>query len=169
MPIATSAETDADRIEALEKKLQRTLELVESLQHEINNMKEELASEAEHSAAVSEELSRLEDVEELASDVDERIGSRAVVNAFDALGLDFGGFLDLAATYAHGEDNSLASFNRQVFELLFNASLAEQWDLFVAQAFVRKISPDFSDRRNPDFSELSAVATDTVIAAHKST
>ena len=103
-------------------------------------------------------------MEELASDVDQRIGSRAVVNAFDALELDFGGFLDLAATYAHGEDNSLASFNRQVFELLFNASLAEQWDLFVAQAFVRKASPNFADRKNPDFSELNAVATDTVIA-----
>lgn len=95
--------------------------------------------------------------------MDQRIGSRAVVNAFDALELDFGGFLDLAATYAHGEDNSLASFNRQVFELLFNASLAEQWDLFVAQAFVRKASPNFADRKNPDFSELNAVATDTVI------
>lgn len=58
----TSAETDSERIEALEQKLQRTLELVESLQHEINNMKEELANETEESAALSKEVDeRLED------------------------------------------------------------------------------------------------------------
>lgn len=165
LPIATSAETDAERIEALEKKLQRTLELVESLQHAINNMKEALASEAEETTAVSEEVEeRLDEVEELAYDLDERVGSRAVVNAFDAVELDLGGYLHLVGSYVHGEDNSLASFNRQVFDVLFSATIADNWDLFVSQAFIRNADPDFSDPRNPDFAELDKVKPDTVIA-----
>ena len=51
----------------------------------------------------------LVDVEELVSDLDERVDSRAVVKAFDALELDFGGALDLVATYARNPSNSARS------------------------------------------------------------
>lgn len=108
---------------------------------------------------------RLDSVEDSVANVDQKVGSRAVVNAFDAVEFNFGGFLDLAATHVRGEDSSATSFNRQVFELLLGATLYENWELFVAQAFQRKTSVDFSDRRNPDFANRdSPVDTDTVIA-----
>lgn len=109
---------------------------------------------------------RLEDVEVEISRLDERVGSRAIVKAFDAMDMSFGGFVDMAVTHASGEDSSVTSFNRQVFELLFGATLKEDWELFVAQAFIRKTGVDLTDRRNPDFSNLnSPVATDTVLAS----
>ena len=111
---------------------------------------------------------RLEDLEIVAANVDESIGSRAVVNAFDGVSLDVGGFFDTAATLVVGEEETTGSFNRQVFELLVKAELGPQWDLFVAQAFIRNAPLLFTDpqqRTSPIFADNnSPVDTDTVIA-----
>lgn len=169
--MSSAGDTYTDRIEALERKLEQALEVVEGLKREVEALKGAAndaqpvgANPPELELRLSEVEERVEDTEELASDLDERVGSRAVVNAFDAVELDFGGFLDLATTHVEGEDSSATSFNRQVFEILLGAELSDRWSLFVAQAFVRKSSANFSDRRNPDFGDLGGVTTDTVIA-----
>jgi len=111
---------------------------------------------------------RVDELEVIALETDERVGSRAIVNAFDSIELDIGGFFDAAATIAIGEGNTEASFNRQVFELLAKAQLGEDWEFFVAQAFVRNAPLVFTDtesRTDPTFNNNnSPVATDTVIA-----
>lgn len=118
--------------------------------------------------AVIELAERVDELEEVAVDLDERVGSRAVVHAFDGVSLDIGGFFDTAATVAFGEEGTDASFNRQVFELLAKARLGQNWELFVAQAFVRNAPLTFSDpqgRTTPVFANNnSPVVTDTVIA-----
>lgn len=116
-------------------------------------------------AEIEELKERIEELEGSVEDHDAKIGSRAVVHAFDALKLDVGGFVDLAFTAAIGEDSSKVEFNRQVFELLVKANLWQDWEIFVAQAFVRARPVDFTDRLNPTFDDLnSPVDTDTVLA-----
>ena len=119
-------------------------------------------------ATVTDLEERVEELETIAIDVDDKVGSRSLVSAFDATRFDIGGFFDSAATVAIGEDNTEASFNRQVFELLFKAKLGPDWELFVAQAFVRNAPLAFNDpstHRSPVFANNnSPIATDTVIA-----
>lgn len=173
-PANVLAQTDSQRIHLLEEKLEQALRVIETLQEEVNELKQrqpakgEVALAPENPPSPDERIQdleeRIEETEELVSIIDERVGSRAVVNAFDASDLNIGGFVDLATTHANGADSSATSFNRQVFEVLVSAELGEYWDLFVAQAFVRKTAPDFSDRQNPDFADINNVATDTVLA-----
>ncbi|RMD64772.1 MAG: hypothetical protein D6826_01700 [Alphaproteobacteria bacterium] len=155
------AETNAERLQRLEDQLRRSQETVQTLSSELQELKRRLEKSAEKQSEQSERLDELEDV---ATSMEERIGSRAVVKAFDAAELNLGGFLDMAATHVEGEDDGATNFNRIVFELLAGATLWEDWELFVAQAFLRKSGIDFSDRTNPDFADLGSVATDTVIA-----
>lgn len=127
-------------------------------------VKQVQAQAKETQAAVEENDFRLGDLETVVGRIDRQVGSRAVVNAFDAVQLDFGGFLDLAATHVNGESDSVTSFNRIVAELLVRAKLEDNWDLFWAQSFLRKTDPDFTDPERPSFDNLNSVATDTVLA-----
>lgn len=159
-------------VEDLERKLDAALSLIEQLSQDLAAMKAEQESApqpASRSASVDEEIveidARISDLEDVVDDMSEQVGSRAVVSAFDADKLNIGGFVDLAATHINGEDSSATSFNRQVFELLVSADLAKDWEIFVAQAFVRNAAPNFSDRLNPGFNDInSPVVTDTVLA-----
>lgn len=107
---------------------------------------------------------RVRTLETAVDRIDRQVGSRAVVNAFDAVSLDVGGFIDMAAKHVNGEDNNLTSFNRQVAELLFKAELSPNWNLFWAQSFLRKQEPNFNNPANPTIGNLNNVATDTVLA-----
>ena len=155
--------SDSDDIAAA---LAQTRIQLEALQAQVAELEAKLASQT---PTVSGQLEdRVEELEVIASEVDESIGSRALVNVFDGNTLDIGGFFDTAATIAIGEASTEASFNRQVFELLVKAELGRSWELFVAQAFVRNAPLSYADpvtRTTPLFADNnSPVATDTVIA-----
>ena len=111
---------------------------------------------------------RIEELEEIVTDHDDKLGDRALVTAFDAVTFDLGGFLHATSSIVIGEDNTTASFNQQVFELLAHADLSAKWELFIAQAFIRNGPLTFTDPdgvRSPEFeNNNSPVATDTVIA-----
>lgn len=175
--IAGGTETDdeTNKIQKLEDKLGQAMKLIEQLSKEMSKLKATQEKQAAATTPVAiavpqragielltisqgdfDELAeRLTDIEDVVLDVDERVGSRAVVNAFDATKLDIGGFLLETLTHVDGEDGSATSFNRQVFELLIKAELSDQFSFFVAQAFTREATPTFVDpegRRNPDFN-----------------
>ncbi len=100
---------------------------------------------------------RIDEIEEAVYDVDERVGSRDVINAFEGMSVDMGGFLHSTFTYADGEDGSAQSFNRNIFELLVRVDFSEKWSAFIAQAFIRESGVNFTDpglRRQPAFSQV---------------
>ncbi len=117
-----------------------------------------------------EELSeRLEAQEDLSQELDEKVGSRAIVHAFDAMQLDFGGFLHSAFTHVHGDQGSASSFDRLTFELLLKAQFSRRFSAFFAQAFIRESNTRFTDtyqRTSPGFafSGAGGVKTPLVIA-----
>jgi len=111
---------------------------------------------------------RVEELEIIALDLDDSVGDKTVVGAFDAVQFNLGGFLDTTSTIVIGEDNTTVAPNKQVFELLAHAQLREKWDAFFAQAFARNAPLSFTDPdgvRSPQFqNNNSPVVTDTVIA-----
>lgn len=172
-----AAQDTQDRIDALERQLRNALGQIQELSQELEELKAEDAGKTADTApppaatestvidSLAELDERVTDVEDVVTDIDQRVGSRAVVNAFDAVELDFGGFVDTALTHIRGEDGAETAVNRTVFELLLSAKLDEDWELFVAQAFVRNTAADLSDPLNPSFADInSPVATDTVLA-----
>ncbi len=190
LPAQAQETDDAERLTRLEQRLDRVLGLVESLNAEIAALKaqkskaaagEQRASGAIAETALSERLEavektvdatrgRLDEVEEIALDVEERVGSRALVRAFDAKSLDLGGFLHTAATLADGRDNTEFAINRLTFELLAKAQLSERWSLFVAQAFIRESGINYTDpekRFNPDFALQSKAPLVIATATYK--
>ncbi len=171
--LAQDGAAEAQRIEALEAQLRQVLGVVENLTAEIQSLKAERAVAAAPArntnsgadgnlktqidavaAAVAETNARLDDVEDIALDTDEKVGSRALVRAFDAYEFDLGGFFHTAATFADGKNNSELAVNRMTFELLAKAKLSDDWSLFVAQAFIRESDIRFTDplnRLEPNF------------------
>ncbi|WP_262695970.1 OprO/OprP family phosphate-selective porin [Kordiimonas aquimaris] len=161
--IAQSADEDS-KVAELSNRLDQAMALIQQLSSEIKLLK---SAKAENSNSddletvqvvqrqMSEVTERLDEIEGVVVDVEDRIGSRAVANVFDAERLDIGGFLLSTLTHVNGEDGSTTSFNRQVFELLINGKLSDDFTFFVAQAFTREASPIFTDpagRRSPDFN-----------------
>lgn len=102
---------------------------------------------------LKESKERIEILEDSLLDVEEKIGSRAVANAFDGLKLDIGGFIHSAYTYIDGENGSQTSFNRQNFELLISSQLNKQWSAFFAGGFLREADDAFvNNPSEPSFN-----------------
>ncbi|SDG50078.1 hypothetical protein SAMN05216241_11618 [Limimonas halophila] len=173
---AGAQDASSSRIDKLERQ-------VEELRQELRKLKREQGAPGEPDPAQTNEVTlddlsgevettkkRVQRLESIVQQVDEQVGSSAVVNAFDAVDLNLGGFVDLAATHITGDDKSVTSFNRQVAELLVSADIAEDWRIFWAQSFLRKSGPNFTqnpataDPSRPDFGNLGGAATDTVLA-----
>lgn len=117
---------------------------------ELQKRLEKLETAAQNPAVLQEQVDELELT---VDDVVEQVGDRPVVNVFDGIKLDIGGFLHSAYTYADGEDGSVGSFNRQNFELLIGAELTEEWSAFIAAGFLREANDPFSigSRTDPVF------------------
>ncbi len=174
-----TAETADERVEVLEERLDQAIGTIEALKQEVEQLRG-AQPRATQSAApqtpvagpndkvvkvVDDVEERVTDLEDQVLSVEERLGNRPVVRAFDALELDIGGFVHLAATHASGDDGSATSVNRQIFELLAKATIDEDWDIFLAQAFLRQSGIVFDDpagRSEPNFDV--STGTDTVIA-----
>ncbi len=175
-PGALADSGDDEAMAKMQQKLDAALAAIAQLNGTVKTLQSELAaqkSKMTKAAATDPEMvaeldERVVELENAVDTIDGRVGSRAVANAFDATKLDIGGFVDIATTLAIGEDKTEASFNREVFELLLKSKLGKDWELFVAQAFIRNAPLKYSDvnaRRSPFFANNnSPVVTDTVIA-----
>ena len=92
----------------------------------------------------SELQERIAELEDIVFDMSEQVGSRSIINAFEAESLDIGGFLHNAYTFVDADEGSEGSFNRQTFELLVRAEFGGDWSAFMAQAFTRDAEPDIT-------------------------
>ncbi len=167
----TNAELEAELSQALQaiEKLEAAVSALQTTSIQESNPRP-VASNAnvQNELIVADVEERIEELEIVVTDIDQRVGSRAVVNAFDASRFDIGGFFDGSVSAAFGEGSNDSAFNRQVFELLVKAQLSKNWDIFVAQAFIRNSPLTFTesgDQLEPTYgNNNSPVATDTVIA-----
>lgn len=182
--MAQAESGSVDRIAELEQQLQHVLGIVRNLSAEIATLKTERQNgrgasldEIELTARleqmnrqVADTNARLDDVEEIAFDIDERVGSRALLRAFDAKSFDLGGFFHAGATFVDGKENDEAAVNRLTFELLAKAELSDKWSLFVAQAFIRESNINYMDpfnRLDPNFTLVSAAPLVIATASYK--
>ena len=161
---------------SLNAQVQAMQERIEAMRSRIDQMEEANYPGASNSLknqslkSQYEELSeRISAQEDLTQELDERVGSRAIVHAFDAMALDFGGFLHSAFTHIHGDQGSASSFDRLTFEILLKAQFSRRFSAFFAQAFVRESNLRFTDtfqRTSPGFgfSGSGGVKTPLVIA-----
>ena len=151
-PVA--AETLAQRLAILERDQQASKAQIEQLLGEIERLKKATnADNTELQTSIITQTNATTELETAIADEDERIGSRAVVNAFEGMSLDVGGFLHSTLTHVDGEEGSVTSFNRQIFELLIRTEFNERWSAFIAQAFIREGSPAFDDDNDGVFNE----------------
>ncbi len=96
-------------------------------------------------------LERVDELETMLFQTDERVGSAPLVQVFDALGLQLGGFLTQQWTLADGDASSESAFNATQLEILIAADIDEDWSFFTALGFLREADLDFADRANPTF------------------
>ncbi len=88
---------------------------------------------------------RIDDVENIIERVDERVGSRAVVNAFEAQSLDIGGIAGSVFTSETAENNSFNGFTINFLELLIKARLDDKWSAFIAPLFAEASFTQYTD------------------------
>lgn len=112
---------------------------------------------------LAESKRQFEELESQVFDLEERVGSRTLVRAFDGMSLDLGGFLTQTFTAAFGEDSSEVSFNQTLFEILLKAQVSESISLFTALGFLREADLDFADPKEPNFRD-AAVRIPPIIA-----
>lgn len=163
-PVSAFEDND-EKIKNLEAKLEQALKLIQSLSAEVEKLKKNQEGNVPEVAVSTRRLddaeARLDDVESLILDTQDRLPSGSVVGAFDADTLNIGGFLLSTLTHVDGEDGSATSFNRNVFEILIGGNLNDDISYFFAQAFIREASPAFVDpegRRDPSFANLATGA-----------
>ncbi len=155
-------------LQRIQRQIDETLLRLEKL--ELNGQNLEPRDSDDPFTEKIEDLSTRVDVQEdLLQDLDQKVGSRALVRAFDATQLDFGGFLHSTFTHINGENGSATSFDRLTFELLFKVQFSERFSAFFAQAFIRESNTRFTDtfqRTSPGFtfSGSGGVKTPLVIA-----
>ena len=104
----------------------------------------------------SDQSDRLDEIEDMLFDIDERVGSHPLVHAFDAINLNFGGFLTQQFTTAVGEDSSKSSFNATQLELLISADVTEDISFFAALGFLREADLNLADPVNPGFMPFAS-------------
>lgn len=141
-----------DEIRALRKQLQRSNQLIQQLHGRVKEL--EQREDGSGGASASDEA-RLEAIEDVLMDLDERVGSRGVVHLFDGMSLDIGGFLTQSFTAVHGDSSTESSFNATQFELLIKAQVTNNLSLFGALGWLREADLDFSDPQNPFFRNFA--------------
>ncbi len=157
-----------EELKGVKKDLEEAVSRVETL--ETKNEGSSTTSGSSDSNEALEELTvRMDETELTVADIDEKVGSRAVVHAFDGMQLDLGGFMHTAFTHINGDQGSASSFDRLTFEILAKVKFSERFSAFFAQAFIRESNTRFNDtfrRKNPGmvFSGAGGVKTPLVIA-----
>lgn len=94
---------------------------------------------AQDPAAVQKELAELKarvgELEDQQAKTSERIGGRAVVQAYTARSLDFGGHVTSVFTSMSGENGTATGHAVTVLELFLRAQIDDQWSLFATPGF----------------------------------
>lgn len=85
--------------------------------------------------ALEEVQSRLDDVEEMQADMSDRLGSRALAQAYTARSFDIGGHVTSAFTHMDGERGTETGHVVTLLELFLKAQIDEQWSLFATPGF----------------------------------
>lgn len=175
--IRTEETAEAKQISTLKKNLDtvstQTTQKISAFQQDLAAARVSRIQPAAGPASNVELEERLAEIEDVVYDLDEKVGSETIANAFDASNLDIGGFFNTAYTYVDGEDGGAGAFNRQNFELLIRADLDENWSAFFAGGFLREGNVSFDDdgdgnlnepgeRRDPDFAIAAGAPGGTV-------
>ncbi|MFT4514095.1 MAG: hypothetical protein ACI89X_001234 [Planctomycetota bacterium] len=88
---------------------------------------------------VAEELKalreRIDEIEDMQVDHSDRFGDRALVQAFSARNLDFGGHVTSLFTHIEGENGSDTGHLVSLIELFIKADLDDEWSLFASPGF----------------------------------
>lgn len=85
--------------------------------------------------AVERLTQRVDELEEHATKTSEKIGGRALLQAYTAQSLDVGGHVSSVFTYMHGENGSEAGHFVTLVELFLRAQVSEAWSVFAAPGF----------------------------------
>ena len=106
--------------------------------------------------ALGEMRARVDELEEQQAKLTERLGSRAVLQAYTARDLDLGGHVTSLFSAMHGDDRSRAGHVVSVVELYLKAQLDEDWSLFATPGFYLfngglLDDPATPTRRDPSF------------------
>ena len=147
-------------LEGLKLQLNGSLEMIEKLQLELKDSRkrildlEQIQNQMGGHASTEKGLTnglqnlgevneRLDYLEEHITDLDDRVGSKTLVHAFDALSLNLGGFITQTGTFVDGEGSSEFSFNQTFVEILISAELNEDWSFFSALGYLREADLNF--------------------------
>lgn len=88
---------------------------------------------------VNEELKalreRIDEIEEMQVEQSDRLGDRALVQAFSAANLDFGGHVTSLFTHMDGEAGTDTGHLVSLVELFIKARLDDEWSLFASPGF----------------------------------
>jgi len=98
---------------------------------------------------------RIDSLEDQLLDVDERVGTRAVVHAFDALQMDFGGFATQRVNAVKSDAHTRAAFDMGQFELFLKAIIDDDWEFFSILEFKRVASLNESDTKDVQFGSIA--------------
>lgn len=134
---------------------------VDSVQRQLHRMQKQLDQLKSNQGNSDSENSdaRMNALEESVVSLEDRVGDRAVIHAFEGVKVDIGGFFHSAYTYIDAEDGSAGSFDRQNFELLIASQISEDWSGFFAGGFLRESDDPFGDstggsRTDPRFNSV---------------
>lgn len=78
---------------------------------------------------------RLDELEDQQAKTSERLGSRALAQAYTAMSLDVGGHVTSVFSYIDGESDSEVGHQVSLIELYLKAQLDDQWSLFATPGF----------------------------------
>jgi hypothetical protein len=78
---------------------------------------------------------RVDELEEQQAKTEERIGSRALAQAYSARSLDVGGHVTSLFTSMHGESGTTTGHVVSFLELFLRAQLSDEWSLFATPGF----------------------------------
>jgi len=136
----SSSTAFAASVDELEAKLDKAMKLIESQAKQMQSMTNQISKiQNQKGGSASGDIEdRLAEVEETVYNLDDKIGSRAVANAFDAASLDIGGFVHTTYTMIDSDAGSASAWDTQNFELLIKADIDDQWSAFFAGGFLRE-------------------------------
>lgn len=129
---------------------------------------------AQDPAALGKEIKelrdRLDELEEQQSKTSERIGGRALAQAYTAKSLDLGGHVTSLFTYMDGESDSEAGHMVTLLELFVRAQIDDQWSLFATPGFytfngaLLDNPATFAQPGDPTFTAADATTADIFLS-----
>ncbi len=111
--------------------------------------------------ALAEMRERVDELEDQQAELLDRIGSRAVLQAYTARDLDLGGHVSSLFSYMHGDDRSRFGHVVTLLELYLKAQLDDEWSLFATPGFYVFNGGLLDDPTTPMQSDPTFIADDS--------